>query len=118
MGVKFTNRCHPSIKGDRDYVIWQNDLGEVFALDNVCLHLQASLSNGWICAAENAIACPFHGLKFDNRGRANCSKSSGKSVVIRVYTHLGRHQFLNTFWFLSQPVGILSGSIKNRRGFE
>jgi phenylpropionate dioxygenase-like ring-hydroxylating dioxygenase large terminal subunit len=53
----------------RDYVLWQNTAGEVFALDNVCPHMQAPLSNGWICQEHNTIACPFHALEFDGQGR-------------------------------------------------
>jgi len=53
----------------QDYVLWQNDRGEIFALDNVCPHMQAPLSNGWICQERNTIACPFHALEFDGEGR-------------------------------------------------
>jgi phenylpropionate dioxygenase-like ring-hydroxylating dioxygenase large terminal subunit len=53
----------------RDYVLWQNMTGEVFALDNACPHMQAPLSNGWICEERNTIACPFHALEFDAQGR-------------------------------------------------
>ncbi len=53
----------------RDYVLWQNKQGEVFALDNTCPHMQAPLSNGWICEARNSITCPFHALEFDGQGR-------------------------------------------------
>jgi nitrite reductase/ring-hydroxylating ferredoxin subunit len=53
----------------QDYVLWQSDRGEVFALDNVCPHMQAPLSNGWICKERNTITCPFHALEFDGEGR-------------------------------------------------
>ncbi len=51
-----------------DYVLWQNSQGEVFALDNICPHMQAPLSEGWICADKNTIICPFHALEFDGQG--------------------------------------------------
>ncbi len=54
---------------ETDYVLWQNAKKEVFALENVCPHLQAPLSNGWICAERNTITCPFHALEFDGKGR-------------------------------------------------
>jgi phenylpropionate dioxygenase-like ring-hydroxylating dioxygenase large terminal subunit len=54
---------------DRDYVLWQNKGGEIFALDNVCPHMQAPLSNGWVCERRNTIICPFHALEFDGEGR-------------------------------------------------
>jgi phenylpropionate dioxygenase-like ring-hydroxylating dioxygenase large terminal subunit len=53
----------------QDYVLWQSNRGEVFALDNVCPHMQAPLSNGWICQERNTITCPFHALEFDGEGR-------------------------------------------------
>lgn len=53
----------------RDYVLWQNSKGEIFALNNVCIHMQAPLSDGWICPERETIACPFHALEFDGRGR-------------------------------------------------
>lgn len=53
----------------QDYVLWQNAQGEVFALDNICPHMQAPLSDGWICHQQNTVVCPFHALKFDGQGR-------------------------------------------------
>ncbi|WP_089093869.1 Rieske (2Fe-2S) protein [Nodularia sp. NIES-3585] len=52
-----------------DYVLWQNPKGEVFALKNICPHMQAPLSDGWICEEKNTITCPFHALEFDSKGR-------------------------------------------------
>jgi nitrite reductase/ring-hydroxylating ferredoxin subunit len=54
---------------NRDYVLWQSERGEIFALDNICPHMQAPLSNGWVCREHNAITCPFHALEFDGEGR-------------------------------------------------
>lgn len=53
----------------QDYVLWQNAQGDVFALENVCPHMQAPLSKGWICESRNSITCPFHALEFDGDGR-------------------------------------------------
>ncbi|MFB2837990.1 Rieske 2Fe-2S domain-containing protein [Floridanema evergladense] len=53
----------------QDYVLWQNQQGQVFALNNICPHLQAPLSDGWICKERNTITCPFHALEFDTKGR-------------------------------------------------
>ncbi|BAY87459.1 Rieske [2Fe-2S] domain-containing protein [Calothrix parasitica NIES-267] len=52
-----------------DYVLWQNKMGEIFALENVCPHMQAPLDNGWVCKENNSITCPFHALEFDGKGR-------------------------------------------------
>lgn len=54
---------------NQDYVLWQNRKFEVFALENVCPHLQAPLSDGWICEQRDTITCPFHALEFDGKGR-------------------------------------------------
>ena len=43
--------------------------GELHAVDDVCTHAYASLSEGLLCGAE--IECPLHGGRFDVRtGRA------------------------------------------------
>ena len=43
------NKPYKLTLNSQDYVIWKDDKGEVFALDNICPHMQAPLSNGWIC---------------------------------------------------------------------
>ena len=63
------NKPHKITLNGHDYVLWQNQNGEVFALDNVCPHMQAPLSDGWICKERNTITCPFHALEFDRQGR-------------------------------------------------
>lgn len=63
------NKPHKVSLNGQDYALWQNRQGEVFALDNVCPHMQAPLSEGWICQERNTIACPFHALEFDAQGR-------------------------------------------------
>jgi nitrite reductase/ring-hydroxylating ferredoxin subunit len=63
------NKPYKVMLNGQDYMLWQNDLGEMFALDNVCPHMQAPLSNGWICKERNTITCPFHALEFDGEGR-------------------------------------------------
>jgi phenylpropionate dioxygenase-like ring-hydroxylating dioxygenase large terminal subunit len=66
----------------KDYVLWQNKQGEVFALDNVCPHMQAPLSDGWVCQQRNTIACPFHALEFDGKGRLYSEgNSEGKPIA-------------------------------------
>ena len=63
------NSPHKIVLNGRDYVLWQNATGQVFALNNICPHMQAPLSGGWICAERDTIACPFHALEFDGSGR-------------------------------------------------
>ncbi|MEC4814413.1 MAG: Rieske 2Fe-2S domain-containing protein [Scytonema sp. PMC 1069.18] len=71
------NKPYKVTLNHRDYVLWQNQQGQVFALDNICPHMQAPLSDGWICQniESTTIACPFHALEFDGQGRLhNCGK--------------------------------------------
>lgn len=63
------NKPYKLTLNGRDYVLWQNRVGEIFALENVCPHMQAQLSNGWICEANNTITCPYHALEFNGAGR-------------------------------------------------
>ena len=63
------NQPHKIVLNGQDYVLWQDVDGEVHSLNNVCPHMQAPLSNGWICEERNTIACPFHALEFDRTGR-------------------------------------------------
>lgn len=66
----------------QDYVLWQNTQGKISALENVCPHMQAPLSNGWICESHNSIVCPFHALEFDSDGRLlKDGTPSGKPIV-------------------------------------
>lgn len=51
---------------NKDYVIWKNEEGKYFALDDICPHKGASLSHGTI---ENKnIVCPYHAYEFNSDG--------------------------------------------------
>jgi phenylpropionate dioxygenase-like ring-hydroxylating dioxygenase large terminal subunit len=52
-----------------DYVLWQNNKGEIFSLENTCPHMQAPLSDGWICKTNHSVTCPFHALEFNGEGK-------------------------------------------------
>ena len=65
-----------------DYVLWQNSQGEIFALDNVCPHMQAPLAKGWICEERDSIVCPYHALEFDGEGKLlKDAKAKGEPVA-------------------------------------
>ncbi|RMF25408.1 MAG: hypothetical protein D6756_05620, partial [Cyanobacteria bacterium J083] len=66
---------------DQDYVLWQNKQGEVFALSNICPHMQAPLADGWICAKRNTIACPFHGLEFNGKGKLYQNQQFSREIL-------------------------------------
>lgn len=63
------NKPYKITLNERDYVLWQNNKGNIFSLENACPHMQAPLSNGWICEANNSINCPFHSLEFNGEGK-------------------------------------------------
>lgn len=63
------NQPHKITLNGQDYALWQTAQGEVCALDNVCPHMQAPLSEGWVCKDRGTITCPFHALEFDGTGR-------------------------------------------------
>jgi nitrite reductase/ring-hydroxylating ferredoxin subunit len=65
------NRPNKLTLNGQDYVLWQNELGKIFALNNVCPHMQAPLSNGWICKERDTLTCPFHALEFDGEGKSH-----------------------------------------------
>jgi len=76
------NRPYKLSLNGQDYVLWQNSQGEVFALSNVCPHLQAPLSEGWVCQERNTITCPFHALEFDGQGRLHQAGKVGAQLLI------------------------------------
>ncbi|MCF4966576.1 Rieske (2Fe-2S) protein [Nostoc sp. CMAA1605] len=76
------NKPYKITLNGKDYVLWQNQQGEVFALDNICPHMQAPLSDGWICQNGNAIACPFHALEFDGQGRLHNADKVGSQPLL------------------------------------
>ncbi len=63
------NKPYKLTLNHQDYVLWKNNSGEVFALNNICPHMQAPLSDGWICQERNTIVCPFHALEFNEEGK-------------------------------------------------
>ena len=58
-------------------VLWRTASGQAAALLDRCPHRLAPLSMGEIC--EDAIACPYHGLRFDAAGR--CVLAPGQPIV-------------------------------------
>jgi len=76
------NKPYKVTLNSQHYVLWQNIQGEIFALENVCPHMQAPLSEGWICESRNSIACPFHALEFDGSGRLfKDGKPNGQAIT-------------------------------------
>jgi nitrite reductase/ring-hydroxylating ferredoxin subunit len=53
---------------DKELVVFRGEGGEAALLDAFCPHLGAHLGKGG-CVAGETIRCPFHGWRFDGRGR-------------------------------------------------
>jgi 3-phenylpropionate/trans-cinnamate dioxygenase ferredoxin subunit len=52
----------PTKLGNRPIALYRLD-GQIHALDDVCTHALALLSQGFI--ADGAVECPLHGARFD-----------------------------------------------------
>jgi phenylpropionate dioxygenase-like ring-hydroxylating dioxygenase large terminal subunit len=74
------NQPHKITLNGQDYVLWQTTQGEILALNNVCPHMQAPLSEGWICQNHGTITCPFHALSFDGSGRLYHANKQDREV--------------------------------------
>ncbi|MDZ4877244.1 MAG: hypothetical protein CLLPBCKN_006679 [Chroococcidiopsis cubana SAG 39.79] len=90
----------------QDYVLWQNSQGEVFALNNICPHMQASLSDGWICHERNTITCPFHALEFDGQGRLHQSGKTGVQPLTPPLALIVRGDCIWTYGGLSTKIPV------------
>ncbi len=61
--------------------------GEIYALDNVCTHAHAYLSEGDIDTDDCVIECPLHGARFDlatGRVRSLPATVSARTFPVRV----------------------------------
>ncbi|MGB3767626.1 MAG: Rieske 2Fe-2S domain-containing protein [Phormidesmis sp.] len=81
----------------QDYVLWQNAKGQVSALNNVCPHMQAPLSKGWICEASNTIICPFHAQMFDGEGRLIENGKPSCQTLVRSLALIVQGDFIWTY---------------------
>lgn len=90
----------------KDYALWQNLKGEVFALDNICPHMQAPLSDGWICHERNTITCPFHALEFDGQGRLHQSGKTGTQPLTAPLALIIRGDCIWTYGGLSAKIPV------------
>jgi len=77
------NKPYKITLNERDYVIWKDNCDEVFALNNICPHMQAPLSNGKVCSEKKTIVCPFHGLEFDTEGRLPQNKKQHSQALVQ-----------------------------------
>lgn len=67
--------------GDRIIAIF-NDQGTLFAIDDMCPHMGASLASGEL--EDSAVACPWHGWRFDVRDGSWCDNRRLKTDSFEV----------------------------------
>ena len=67
--------------GDRVIAIF-NDDGTLFAIDDMCPHMGASLADGHL--EDSAVACPWHAWRFDVRDGAWADNPRVKTDVFKV----------------------------------
>lgn len=64
-----------------DIAVFRDDDGSYWALDNICSHAYAELSDGWI--EQGAVECPVHSSQFCLR----TGRPSGPPATRPVRTH-------------------------------
>jgi len=63
-----------------EVVAFRTDDGQVAVVDPVCPHMGAHLGHGGR-VVDGALRCPFHGLRFDTRGRCVATEHPGNPDV-------------------------------------
>ena len=61
-------------------VFWREPQGEVVCLRDLCAHRGAALSHGAVL--DGSIQCPFHGIRYDVKGRARLIPANGKNAPV------------------------------------
>lgn len=79
---------------DEELVVWRRADGSVHAWDDRCPHRGAKLSLGQV--VEDNLACPYHGWRFDGRGRcvlrpAQPSLAPPDQPLVRIFHARERH---------------------------
>ncbi|MBE9035037.1 aromatic ring-hydroxylating dioxygenase subunit alpha [aff. Roholtiella sp. LEGE 12411] len=87
---------------NQEFVLYRNSQKEVVALNDVCPHRGAALSNGWV--EDDCIRCPYHGWKYQADG--TCIKIPAnqpgvpipKRARIDTYPVQEKYGFVWLFW--------------------
>lgn len=74
--------------GTADDIAVFRDAGRYYALNDVCPHAQASLSEGWV--EDGEVECPMHSARFDlETGEALSLPATEPATAYRVETRAG-----------------------------
>jgi nitrite reductase/ring-hydroxylating ferredoxin subunit len=69
--------------GDREIALYHFPGGEFHAIDNICTHEYAQLSDGWL--ENGCIECPLHAARFDVKtGKALCAPAETDLKVFEI----------------------------------
>lgn len=92
---------------ENDLVIWwDHTKNEWSAIDDMCLHRQASLSNG-VITNNGDIKCGYHGLEFGSCGSCKFVPSSSVNTISSItksYRIIERHNFLWLDLGINHPI--------------
>ncbi len=69
--------------GDRIIAVFRHE-GQFFAIDDMCPHMGASLASGHFDPETMAVACPWHGWRFDVRDGTWCDNRRIKTDAFPV----------------------------------
>ena len=62
-------------------IAFRDSEGRVGLVDKRCPHRGAALSSGWV--TDDQLVCPYHGFRFDSRGRCRHIPVNGADGQIR-----------------------------------
>jgi phenylpropionate dioxygenase-like ring-hydroxylating dioxygenase large terminal subunit len=85
-----------------DLALFRDGEGRVVCLADRCVHRGAALSAGRV--RDGHVECPFHGFRYDARGRCRLIPAAGRSAEVperfrvRAYSALEAHGFVWIFW--------------------
>ena len=90
-------------------VFWRNKEGKAVCNIDSCCHRWVALSLGEI-SEDGCLACPFHGLRFDETGKCTLIPANGRwakvppSFRITTYKTYEHEWFIWIFWWDQEPT--------------
>jgi Phenylpropionate dioxygenase and related ring-hydroxylating dioxygenases, large terminal subunit len=93
-------------------VFWRDSKGRPVCLYDRCAHRGASLAEGKLC--DGAIACPFHGLRYDASGRCVRIPANGRDAPVpeafRMRSYPTHEEYgIIWIWWGEEPPADLAG---------
>ncbi|MFW9823315.1 MAG: Rieske 2Fe-2S domain-containing protein [Candidatus Thorarchaeota archaeon] len=85
-------------------VFWRTNKSIITCLRDKCIHRGAALSIGKICDNGETVECPFHGLRYNSKGRCTIIPANGKNAPVpdrfkvHYYPTRERYGFIWVWW--------------------